>query len=92
MTLRPIAKGEEILNWYGAMGNAQLLQRYGYTTEKHRRYDDAVVAMDLVVDSLARLLDLPSKDVEVAVRLYPATPSLLLLGAADREPLAHRYV
>lgn len=37
--LRPIARGEEILNYYGPLSNGELLRRYGYVTRAHRRYN-----------------------------------------------------
>ena len=38
-TLRLIRRGEEVLNYYGPLPNADLLRRYGYISEKHSRYD-----------------------------------------------------
>lgn len=37
--LRPIARGEEVLNYYGPLSNGELLRRYGYVTRAHRRYN-----------------------------------------------------
>ena len=39
LSIRTIAAGEEILNYYGSLSNAELLRRYGYTSHKHARYD-----------------------------------------------------
>lgn len=38
-TLRPIAAGEEVLNYYGPLGTGELVRRYGYATEQHARWD-----------------------------------------------------
>lgn len=38
-TLRPIAAGEEVLNYYGPLGTGELVRRYGYATELHARWD-----------------------------------------------------
>jgi len=51
-SIRPIAAGEEILNYYGPMSNAELLRRYGYVTPKHARNDVVELPWGLV---LARL-------------------------------------
>ena len=47
-SLRPIAVGEEVLNYYGALPNSDLLRRYGYTSAKHARYDVVEVSWDLI--------------------------------------------
>lgn len=38
-SLREIKAGEEVLNYYGPLPNGELLRRYGYTSDKHSRYD-----------------------------------------------------
>ena len=43
-SLRDIEAGEEVLNYYGPLPNAELLRRYGYTSLKHERYN--VVEID----------------------------------------------
>ncbi|KAK4184329.1 hypothetical protein QBC35DRAFT_506158 [Podospora australis] len=48
VSLRPIKAGEEILNFYGPLSNAELLRRYGYVTEKHARWDVVELPWDLV--------------------------------------------
>ncbi|KAJ9139389.1 Ribosomal lysine N-methyltransferase 4 [Pleurostoma richardsiae] len=51
-SLRRIAAGEEILNYYGPLSNGELLRRYGYVTPKHRRYNLVDLPWELVVSSL----------------------------------------
>lgn len=38
-TLRPVARGEEVLNYYGPLSCGELLRRYGYVTPAHRRWN-----------------------------------------------------
>ncbi|RYP06465.1 hypothetical protein DL765_009474 [Monosporascus sp. GIB2] len=57
-SLRPIAAGNEVLNYYGPLGNGELLRRYGYVTDKHARYDVVEIPWDLVVPVLKDTLKL----------------------------------
>ncbi|RYP02241.1 hypothetical protein DL764_005883 [Monosporascus ibericus] len=57
-SLRPITAGEEVLNYYGPLGNGELLRRYGYVTSKHARYDVVEISWDLVVSVLKDTLKL----------------------------------
>ncbi|KAI7526717.1 hypothetical protein KC331_g16796, partial [Hortaea werneckii] len=43
--IQPIKAGEELFNDYGPLPNADVLRRYGYTTENYSKYD--VVDIDL---------------------------------------------
>ncbi|KAI1272191.1 SET domain-containing protein [Xylaria sp. FL0933] len=54
--IRPIAAGEEVLNYYGPLGNGELLRRYGYTSVHHARYDVVELSWDLVVAALKQTL------------------------------------
>ncbi|KAI2633991.1 SET domain-containing protein [Xylaria nigripes] len=56
--IRPIAAGQEILNYYGPLGNGELLRRYGYTSVHHARYDVVEVSWELVVTALKQILTL----------------------------------
>lgn len=38
-SIREIKAGEEVLNYYGPNANSEVLRRYGYTSQKHSRYD-----------------------------------------------------
>lgn len=49
-TIKPIAKGEEILNDYGQLPRSDLLRRYGYVTEQYAAYDVAEIPADLIKD------------------------------------------
>ncbi|KAI1660533.1 SET domain-containing protein [Daldinia decipiens] len=57
-TLRPIVAGTEVLNYYGPLGNGDLLRRYGYVTKSHSRYDVTEVSWDLVLSVLKDTLGL----------------------------------
>ncbi|KAI0017173.1 SET domain-containing protein [Xylariomycetidae sp. FL0641] len=57
-TLRPIRAGEEVLNYYGPLGNGELLRRYGYVTEKHARHDVVEIPWNLVLSVLKETLRL----------------------------------
>lgn len=54
--IRPIAAGQEILNYYGPLGNGELLRRYGYTSVHHARYDVVEVSWRLVMSALKQTL------------------------------------
>ncbi|KAI0599284.1 SET domain-containing protein [Biscogniauxia sp. FL1348] len=51
-SLRPIPAGQEILNYYGPLGNGELLRRYGYVTDRHSRYDVVELSWDLILSVL----------------------------------------
>ncbi|KAI2613436.1 SET domain-containing protein [Hypoxylon sp. NC1633] len=51
-TLRPIPAGGEVLNYYGPLGNGDLLRRYGYVTNHHARYDVTEISWNLVLSVL----------------------------------------
>ncbi|KAI2629201.1 SET domain-containing protein [Hypomontagnella submonticulosa] len=57
-TLRPIPAGAEILNYYGPLGNGDLLRRYGYVTKNHARYDVTELSWELVLSVLKETIKL----------------------------------
>ena len=54
-SLRPIAAGEEVLNYYGPLPNSDLLRRYGYTSANHARYDVVEMPWETVLDAIRGL-------------------------------------
>lgn len=56
--IRRIAAGQEILNYYGPLGNGELLRRYGYTSAHHVRYDVVEVSWSLVMSALKETLSI----------------------------------
>ena len=62
-SIRAIAAGEEILNYYGPLSNGELLRRYGYTTDKHAFFDAVDLPWELVQQKLvAELPGLAASD------------------------------
>ncbi|KKF94304.1 Ribosomal lysine N-methyltransferase 4 [Ceratocystis fimbriata CBS 114723] len=57
-SLRPIAAGEEILNYYGPHPNSELLRKYGYVSERHSRYDVVEVPFSMVRKQVQAYLEL----------------------------------
>jgi hypothetical protein len=53
-SLRTIEAGEEVLNYYGALPNSDLLRRYGYTSSKHVRYDVVEIPWKSVLNIIKR--------------------------------------
>lgn len=51
--LRPLARGDEVLNYYGPLSCGELLRRYGYVTPAHRRWN--LVDLAWAPDVLAAL-------------------------------------
>ncbi len=45
IALKPIAKGAQILNDFGQLPRSDLLRRYGYVTDRYKKWD--VVEIDL---------------------------------------------
>ncbi|KAI0396773.1 SET domain-containing protein [Xylariaceae sp. FL0594] len=54
--IKPIAAGEEVLNYYGPLGNGELLRRYGYVSAHHARYDVVELSWELVLSALKATL------------------------------------
>lgn len=80
-SLRPIAAGEEILNYYGPLSNGELLRRYGYTTRAHRRWNLVDLAWEpTVVGALRAEVPLPAKDWDK------------VLGSLDEDELEDAFV
>lgn len=79
-SLRPIAAGEEILNYYGPLSNGELLRRYGYTTRAHRRWNLVDLDWAPVLAALRAELPLPAAQWDEA------------LGALDEDELEEAFV
>lgn len=63
-SLRPIAKGEEILNYYGPLSNGELLRRYGYVTKTHRRWNLIDLTWESLLGALKAEISLSEKEWE----------------------------
>lgn len=66
-SLRPIAAGEEIFNYYGPLSNGELLRRYGYVTRAHRRWNLVDLAWAPVLAALRAEVPLPAKQWDEAL-------------------------
>lgn len=66
-SLRPIAAGDEILNYYGPLSNGELLRRYGYTTRAHRRWNLVDLAWAPVLAALRAEVPLPARQWDEAL-------------------------
>ncbi|KAH7393112.1 hypothetical protein BKA64DRAFT_76771 [Cadophora sp. MPI-SDFR-AT-0126] len=51
-SIKPISKGEEILNDYGQLPQSDLLRRYGYTTDNYAVYDVAELSTESILTLL----------------------------------------
>lgn len=50
--LKPVKKGEELLNDYGPLPRSDLLRRYGYLTPGYSKYDVVEISQELVTEFL----------------------------------------
>lgn len=51
IALRPIKQGEEILNDYGQLPRSDLLRRYGYVTDRYRKWDVVELSIETVTEA-----------------------------------------
>ncbi|POS79010.1 SET domain-containing protein [Diaporthe helianthi] len=79
-SLRPIAAGEEIFNYYGPLSNGELLRRYGYTTHAHRRWNLVDLEWGPVLAALRAEVPLPAKQWDEIV------------GGLDEDELEEAFV
>lgn len=54
---RPISAGQEILNDYGELPRADLLRRYGYTTDNYAAYDLVEISTTSILSTVQRTLE-----------------------------------
>ena len=53
VALKPIRKGEEILNDYGPLPRSDLLRRYGYVTDSYKEYDVVELGPEKIIQLAA---------------------------------------
>ena len=53
VALKPIKKGHEIFNDYGQLPRSDLLRRYGYITDKYKKWD----VVEINVETLVSIAD-----------------------------------
>lgn len=51
-SLRAIAAGDQVMNYYGPLPNCDLLRRYGYTSAQHARYDVVEMTWETVLGAI----------------------------------------
>ena len=49
VALKPIKKGEEILNDYGQLPRSDLLRRYGYITDRYKKWDVVEIDSEMII-------------------------------------------
>ncbi|RPA83774.1 SET domain-containing protein [Ascobolus immersus RN42] len=54
MSVSPIRKGDELLNDYGSMPQAELLRRYGYITPNYAQFDVVDLNHKIIVKAISR--------------------------------------
>lgn len=57
MAVQPIKKGEELLNDYGSMPQAELLRRYGYITPNYAQFDVVDLSHKIIVKAISKHAD-----------------------------------
>ena len=77
IAIKKISKGEEILNTFGKLGNAELLQTYGYADKETNVYD----TLPILVNTF---LDVMEKEEKVSDSYFQAKISLL-----NKTEIAH---
>ena len=50
VALKPIQKGEEVFNDYGPLPRSDLLRRYGYVTNRYRKWDVVELNIDALIE------------------------------------------
>ena len=53
IALKPIKKGQQIFNDFGQLPRSDLLRRYGYVTDRYKKWDVAEIGIDSVTHSAA---------------------------------------
>ena len=66
-TIKPVEKGEELFNDYGALPRADVLRRYGYITDNYAKYDVVEISLDIVRTIASRKLKMTRDDIEARV-------------------------
>ena len=51
IALKPIKKGEQIFNDFGQLPRSDLLRRYGYVTDRYKKWDVVEIDIEAVTAS-----------------------------------------
>lgn len=71
ITLKTIRNGEQIFNDFGQLPRSDLLRRYGYVTDKYRKWDVVEVNIEDVIRAASEFNKLSERRKEAKV-LYPS--------------------
>ena len=94
IALKGIPKGEQIFNDYGQLPRSDLLRRYGYITDRYKKWDVTEIDIESVVEAANEYKNLDEKDKESRVLPFfrPSTRvEDLLTRASLNLPLSWTY-
>ncbi|KAK6433814.1 Ribosomal lysine N-methyltransferase 4 [Oleoguttula sp. CCFEE 5521] len=60
-SIKPISAGDELFNDYGPLPRADLLRRYGYTTDEYAKYDVVEITEELIFLPASKTLGLSTQ-------------------------------
>jgi SET domain-containing protein 6 len=63
-TIKPVLRGEELFNDYGALPTADLVRRYGYVTPNYTRYDVVEISADLIRSTISKNTNLSNTELD----------------------------
>ena len=66
--IRPVSKGEELINDYGPLPRADVLRRYGYVTDNYAKFDVVEVSLDLIKESAKAQPKTPESEIEARLQ------------------------
>ena len=69
ISLKPIAKGQEIFNDYGQLPRSDLLRRYGYITDNYKKWDVVEIDAETVIEVAGACNELTESQIEARVSL-----------------------
>lgn len=67
IALKGILKGEQIYNDFGQLPRSDLLRRYGYVTDRYKKWDVVEVDIDTVAECASKLNSLDGSQKEQRV-------------------------
>ena len=67
IALKPIKKGEQIFNDFGQLPRSDLLRRYGYVTDRYKKWDVVEIDIEAVTAAAAEYHSLSNDEKEQRV-------------------------
>ena len=74
IALKPIKQGEEVFNDYGQLPRSDLLRRYGYVTDRYKRWDVVKVSIASVTKVCNAFSKLSETETQARVRTNSSSP------------------